>query len=127
MKIIRYSDMDSMLMRCMETSGVGETVRAIIADVAQNGDAALLAYGEKFDGAKLDSLQVSEAEIDEAMAAIPQALKSAMETAAENIRTFHSAQRREGFCIKNPDGTPLYENTMQYAILKKEWKNSSIA
>jgi hypothetical protein len=41
--------------------------------------------------------------------------------------------RREGMFmefvsfIKNADGTPLYENTMQYAILKKEWKNSSIA
>ena len=105
MKIIRYSEMDSMLMRCMETSGVGETVRAIIADVAKNGDAALLAYGEKFDGAKLESLAVSEAEIDEAMAAIPQALKKAMETAAENIRLFHSAQKRDGFCLRNPDGT----------------------
>lgn len=36
--------------------------------------------------------------------------------------------RREGLFmefvsfINNPDGTPLYENTMQYAILKKEWK-----
>ena len=36
--------------------------------------------------------------------------------------------RREGFYlefvsfIKNPDGTPHYENTMEYAILKKEWK-----
>ena len=97
--------MDAMLMRCMETSGVGETVRAIVEDVAQNGDAALLAYGEKFDGAKLESLAVSEDEIDEAMAAIPESLKKAMETAAENIRTFHSAQRREGFCLKNPDGT----------------------
>ena len=35
--------------------------------------------------------------------------------------------RREGLFmefvsfVKNPDGTPLYENTMQYAILKKEW------
>ena len=105
MKIIRYSEMDSMLMRCMETSGVGETVRAIIANVAQNGDAALLAYGEKFDGAKLESLSVSKQEMDEAMASIPDALKKAMETAAENIRTFHSAQKREGFCLKNPDGT----------------------
>ena len=105
MKIIRYSEMDNMLMRCMETSGVGETVRAIISDVAQNGDAALIAYGAKFDGAKLDSLQVSETEIDEAMAAIPESLKKAMETAAQNIRTFHSAQKREGFCLKNPDGT----------------------
>ena len=37
--------------------------------------------------------------------------------------------RREGLFIefvsfiKNPDGTPLYENTMQYAILKKEWES----
>lgn len=105
MKIIRYSEMDSMLMRCMETSGVGETVRAIIANVVQNGDAALLAYGEKFDGAKLESLSVSKQEMDEAMASIPDALKKAMETAAENIRTFHGAQKREGFCLKNPDGT----------------------
>ena len=35
--------------------------------------------------------------------------------------------RREGLFlefvsfVKNPDGTPKYENTMQYAILKKEW------
>ena len=36
--------------------------------------------------------------------------------------------RREGLFmefvsfVNNPDGTPLYENTMQYAILKREWK-----
>ena len=36
--------------------------------------------------------------------------------------------RREGLFmefvsfINNPDGTPLYENTMEYAILKKEWE-----
>ena len=36
--------------------------------------------------------------------------------------------RREGLFVefvsfvKNPDGTPKYENTMQYAILKKEWR-----
>ena len=26
--------------------------------------------------------------------------------------------------INNPDGTPLYENTVQYAILKKEWNSN---
>ena len=36
--------------------------------------------------------------------------------------------RREGVFlefisfVKNPDGTPRYENTVQYAILKKEWE-----
>lgn len=105
MKIIRYSEMDSMLMRCMETSGVGDAVRVIVSDVARNGDAALLAYAEKFDGAKLESLAVTDAEIDAAVAAISEPLKKAMETAAENIRTFHGAQKREGFCLRNPDGT----------------------
>ena len=28
--------------------------------------------------------------------------------------------------VNNPDGTPHYENTMQYAILKKEWQRISI-
>jgi hypothetical protein len=38
--------------------------------------------------------------------------------------------RREGLFVEfvsfvsNPDGTPRYENTMQYAILKKEWDGS---
>ena len=37
--------------------------------------------------------------------------------------------RREGLFrefvsfVNNPDGTPLYENTYQYAILKKEWQS----
>lgn len=40
--------------------------------------------------------------------------------------------RREGLFmefvsfVNNPDGTPLYENTMQYAILKKEWKANAV-
>ena len=39
--------------------------------------------------------------------------------------------RREGLFlefisfVRDPDGTPRYENTMQYAILKKEWKNKN--
>ena len=40
---------------------------------------------------------------------------------------FQCPLRREGIFkefvsfVKNPDGTPRYENTVQYAILKKEW------
>lgn len=106
MKIVRYSKIAAgdMLMRSMETSGVGDTVRAIIDNVAKNGDQALLDYCAKFDGAQLDTLEVTQQEIDAAMDAISPQLKKAMETAAENIRMFHSAQRRDGFCIRRPDG-----------------------
>ncbi len=104
-KIIRYSEMDQMLMRSMETSGVSDTVRAIIEDVAKNGDAAMKAYALRFDGAALDALQVTQAEIDAALESIEPKLRAAMELAAQNIRRFHSAQKREGFCIRNLDGT----------------------
>ena len=107
MKIIRYDELTegALLMRCMETSGVSDTVRGIISDVAQRGDEALYAYCERFDGAKLESLRVPQEEIDEAMAAVSPQLLAAMQTAAGNIERFHSAQKREGFCLHNPDGT----------------------
>ena len=106
MKIVRYSDVadGGMLMRSMETSGVGDTVRAIIADVAKNGDEALRRYAAKFDGAVLDSIEVTREELDAAEAAIDPQLRAAMKIAAENIRAFHSAQLREGFCLKGADG-----------------------
>ena len=106
MKIVRYSDVadGGMLMRSMETSGVGDTVRAIIADVAKNGDEALRRYAAKFDGAVLDDIEVTQEELDAAEAAIDPQLRAAMEIAAENIRAFHSAQLREGFCLKRTDG-----------------------
>ena len=107
MKIVRYSEIAAgdMLMRCMETSGVGDTVRVIIENVAENGDQALKEYSARFDGAALDSIEVTEQEIEAAMAALDPKLKKAMETACENIRAFHSMQKRDGFCIRRPDGT----------------------
>ena len=105
MKIIRYGEAGALLMRSMETASVSDTVRAIIEDVAQKGDEALKAYAERFDGAKLETLAVTDDEMDAALAEIPGALRRAMEKAAENIRAFHSAQVREGFCIRRPDGT----------------------
>ena len=107
MKILRYSETEKsqMLMRQLDETNVADTVRAIIADVAKNGDAALYTYSEKFDRAKLESLEVSEAEFDAAFASLSPELRAAMELAAENIRAFHSAQKRDGFRIEKPDGT----------------------
>lgn len=106
MKILKYSETEKsqMLMRSIESSGVGPAVSRIIADVAQNGDAALYAYAEKFDGARLDTLEVGPRELDAALEGISPALREAMETAAQNIRAFHSAQKREGFCLRGQDG-----------------------
>ena len=51
------------------------TVRAILSDVRRRGDAALVEYTRRFDRLELaaSTLRVTEAEIDEAVAAVPPA------------------------------------------------------
>ncbi len=81
-----------------------ETVRAILDDVRQNGDAALYAYAKKFDHAELTSLLVSEQEIEEAVAAVDPAFYETLQLAAENIRDFHKRQVRDGFSVSERKG-----------------------
>lgn len=76
-------------------------VSAVVADILRNvrtrGDAALLEYNEKFEKAKLDALEVSAQEFDDALKATDPAFLAILERAAANIRAFHSKQVREGF------------------------------
>lgn len=106
MKILDYNEIDkrTLFLRRLEDSGIEDVVRGIIADVAENGDSALFAYAKKFDRAELDALEVTKAELDDALLSIPAELIAAMQTAAENIRAFHSMQMREGFRLERPNG-----------------------
>lgn len=106
MKIQNLNEIDrsTLFLRRLEDSGVEEIVRGIIADVAQNGDRALIACAKKFDRAELDSLEVTSEELDDALLSMPTELLDAMQVAAENIRAFHSMQLREGFRLERPNG-----------------------
>ena len=106
MKILNDYEIDksTLFLRRLEDSGVEDIVRDIIADVAINGDDALLKYAKKFDRAELAGLEVTQAEIDAALNSIPAELLDAMKAAAENIRAFHSMQLREGFRLERPNG-----------------------
>ncbi|HML68042.1 MAG TPA: histidinol dehydrogenase [Clostridia bacterium] len=106
MKIWNYNEIDksALFLRRLEDSGVEDVVRGILADVAQNGDRALIAYAKKLDRAELTTLEVSQAELDDALLSVPTELLDAMQLAAENIRAFHSMQLREGFRLERPNG-----------------------
>ena len=106
MKILNYEEIDksTLFLRRLEDSGVEDIVREIIADVAENGDRALIAYAKKFDRAALTELEVTEAEMNDALLSISPELLDAMQTAAENIRAFHSMQLREGFRLERSNG-----------------------
>ena len=86
---------------------VAETVSAIIADVRTRGDAALREYTAKFDRAELDALAVSEAELDEAIAAVEPKFLDVLREAARRIRAFHSRQIRHDFVITDQPGVVM--------------------
>ena len=108
-KILKFGEVapEDVFSRVEPAVNVSDIVSEIIANVRKNGDNALFEYCEKFDKAKLSSLQVSAEEIDEAFASVDPELIEIMEKAAVNIRAFHSRQVRTGFEIKNEDGTVL--------------------
>ena len=108
-KIYKYGEVsnDEIFARDNIASGVEGIVTGIIADVIENGDKALYAYAKKFDKADLDSLEVTPAEIDEAVAAVDPAFLDILREAAVNIRAFHSRQARSGFEIQGEDGIVL--------------------
>ncbi len=67
-------------------------VRRIIASVRERGDQAINEWNRKIDNISLDRLDVSSDEMNDALRAISPELRSALEHAAERIRTFHEKQ-----------------------------------
>ena len=74
---------------------VGEVVAEVIAGVRERGDAALIEYTRRFDGAELKRLRVEQREFDAAAGALDAELREAIEYAVANIRSHHEEQRPE--------------------------------
>ena len=105
-QILKYGDVPAseVFARTEPTVNVEDIVTEIIANVRKKGDAALYEYCEKFDKAKLTSLQVSREEMEEAVAAVEPKFLEILRKAAENIRAFHSRQVRNSFVINEANG-----------------------
>ena len=71
-KILKYGEVanEDIFARTTPTVNVEEIVADIIKNVRERGDNALFEYCERFDKAKLDSLAVTESEIDEAIESV---------------------------------------------------------
>lgn len=105
-QILKYGDVPAseIFARTEPSFNVEDIVADIIANVRQNGDAALYEYCEKFDKAKLSCLLVSKEEIEDAVAAVEPRFLEILRKAAENIRAFHSRQVRNSFVINEANG-----------------------
>ena len=86
---------------------VEDVVDGIIAEVRARGDEALKEYALKFDGAKIDDLQVTQAEIDEAFANMDPYFLETLREAAANIESFHRQQVHKNFVINEKPGIVL--------------------
>jgi histidinol dehydrogenase len=75
-----------------DAARVTATAQDIIERVRREGDAALLALTEQFDGVRLAELQVTEKEFAEAELKLSAEQKSAIERAISTIHRFHAAQ-----------------------------------
>ena len=105
-KILKYGEVanDEIFARVVPTVDVAGIVTDIIDNVRTRGDAALYAYCEKFDKAKLTGLQVSPEEIQEALALVEPRFIKILKEAADNIRAFHERQVRNSFVINDRPG-----------------------
>lgn len=86
---------------------VSGAVSRIIADVRQNGDDALKRYGQEFDNAELQTLEVSAEEREAALAAVDADFLEILREAAAHIRAFHEKQKRQDFVAAEREGVLL--------------------
>ena len=105
-KIMKYGEVPAseVFARAVPTVNVADVVADIIENVKTGGDKAVLEYCARFDGATLESLQVTPEEMDEAVAKVSEEFLEVLFLAAENIRAFHEKQVRNGFILNNRRG-----------------------
>lgn len=79
-------------------------VKSVLEEVQQQGDAAVQKYTLQFDGVSLTQLSVTEEELQEAVESLDKDLKKAIESAADNIRTFHAHQLKQEPIVETMKG-----------------------
>lgn len=96
-----------IFLRGEQKSDVTQIVSSIIADVRENGDEALKKYTERFDGARLEAMELTAVEREKAMGDVPGEFLEILKEAADNIRSYHSHQLSEGYQISEREGVIL--------------------
>lgn len=96
----------------LDVSQLSSTVSAILADVKENGDAAVVKYEKMFDHASLDSLSVTSEEVAEAERVVSSELKQALKEAHQHIAAFHEAQQFHGEKIETAKGVTCWQKSV---------------
>lgn len=107
---------DRIFSRSTSSRDVSDVVSAILADVKERKDEALRDYTLRFDGAKIDSIEVSREEIESAAKSMDKDFMDVLKKAADNIRDYHSRQKRESFVVSEKDGVVLGQKIVPVSV-----------
>ena len=102
--------LDNLLKRSPNNYGqYTDAVNEIVETVKKGGDAAVFEYTKKFDGADIttENFIVSDAEIEEAYAAVSADVLEVIRKAIVNIRTYHEKQKQYSWFDSQPNGAIL--------------------
>jgi histidinol dehydrogenase len=93
-------------LRQHRDDSVSSRVAEIIEAIRKSGDKALFTYTKNFDGVTLTpkTVRISQAEIDDLAAKVPQKLRTTIAEAAKRIRAYHRLQKGSGFTLKTHEG-----------------------
>ncbi|MBE6545914.1 MAG: histidinol dehydrogenase [Ruminococcaceae bacterium] len=114
-QVFQYNEIEEteIFSRAMDdTKSIESVVFDIIEQVKQRKDEALFEYCQRFDQVSLTSLEVSEAEIEEAFASVEPEFIRILKEASENIYAFHSRQVRNSFLINEKNGVVIGQKVL---------------
>ena len=113
MNVIEYpkrADWSTILKRPTQTvDDIEATVNQVFDDVKRNGDTAIAKYTSMFDGVELESMIVSESEIEFASSHVSEELKKAIQLAKSNIEAFHKAQKTDKVFLQTQNGVECWQ------------------
>ena len=116
MRIVRYPEREvwkKILERPhTDISALNGVVDDILEDVRNNGDEAVRRCEMRFDGVSLQSLAVTDGEIENAVRSVDAELKEAIELAHSNIERFHMAQRTTEHKVETMPGVSCWQKSV---------------
>ena len=86
---------------------VSAAVDEILENARSRGDAALLEYARRFDGAALESLEVTKEELQAGWEAVDEGFRQTLTLARQNIAAFHEKQLHQNFVMAEQPGVVL--------------------
>ncbi|HVS97829.1 MAG TPA: histidinol dehydrogenase [Puia sp.] len=96
----------------LDTRSLEDSVRVILDEVRRDGDRAVRKFSLRFDGVAPETLQMSPEEIAAGAGRTEEGLRSAIRTAAENIRRFHRAQEHTEPVVETMPGVRCWRKAV---------------